>query len=107
MNREEFIKAFPDCEDKLGQHEAEHGLLQKVLAVVFNDGRSVILYRFEQSFMLSCWNPNNPEPEREFQACLSPEAMLAFMSLYGMMKEPGDEEKLHEQIKEEVLGVGE
>lgn len=102
MNREEFIKTFPQFEDHLAKHEAEHGQLQKVMSVVFNDGRSVILYRFEQSFMLSCWNPNNGEAEREFQACLSPEAMLALMGLYGLMKEQSDVDALHEQIKDET-----
>lgn len=102
MNREEFIATFPNFEEPLGKHEEAHGQLQKVMAIVFNDGRSVILYRFERSFMLSCWNPKNEENEREFQACLSPEAMLTFTGLYGLMREKGDEETLHELIKDEI-----
>ena len=101
VNRAEFLEAFPNFADSLCKQEEIHGLLEKVISVSFDDGRCVYLYRFERVYMLSCWNPHNEENKREFQAVLSPEAMLAFHGLYGLIRHERDQKALREMIKGE------
>ena len=92
--REEFLALHEGkMTDWIEAAEKIHGLFERIATIMLKDGRILLLARFEKSWYLNLFNPENKPSEREIQCFLSFEAMCALWGLHQYLTTP----QTHEQ----------
>lgn len=88
--REQYLERLPQMAQMLAEQEKFGGLLLKCNSISFDDGRIVMVFKFERAFFLSFFNPKNPTETREHDLWLTYESMRALALLYSFLADESD-----------------
>jgi len=89
-DRAAFLEIYPTFEEWLVNHEKVHGTFHGINSIPFTDGRSCIVYKFEQVYCIEFYNPANEEEKKHASLTLSYEAMKGFLTLYRVLETDED-----------------
>lgn len=106
--REEFLALIDGkMTDWIEAAEKVHGLLERIATVTLNDGRIIMLGRFEKAWYMNLFNPGNKPSERDIQCFLSFEAMCALWGLHQYLTTPHTHEQAWQAFMEAIEGSSE
>jgi len=90
IDRAEFLHRFPAMESAMPELEGRWGTFLRSGSCNFEDGRFVMVTRFERAYSVAFHNPANAGDDQTFETVLSPEALRALTILANLFEQPGD-----------------